>query len=1061
MPIKPDTTYYFSYYVSSWGSVANSSVRFGAVNSSAFCGENGDISWSGQGGERVGSYNGNNMSQKGSWTKKEGYIVSGSDADYFFFNLYWLQDTDFVCINGFTLREVEPLTPVSVERPEVRVYAGESPALPSRLKAEFDGGEEADLRVVWDGLDTTRDGEYTVGGELVLPGGRYGVDAAVTVYSDSLSPDYTIARDFGERNGEAAADFGIWSDAGGRALAALAIYDSEGRLNSVSVNTDAKGRFSLTLPAPVREGFTARTYVWDAATLRPLASFGAESIISEEGGGFMPVSDVTLLDGMFKTARDLNEVYLMNVDPDRLLAPSMEAAGLEPKAERYGGWEAQGHAGLPENMGISGHSLGHWLSAVSTASVESQRFGEELTERLNYAVSELARIQTETGSGYIGGLSSAPFEQAFAGSINTPGGFNLNGAWVPWYSVHKIYQGLIDAYRIAGCDQALDVVKRFADWAVDGTAALTDEQMQKMLGVEHGGMNDVFAQLYEITGDERFLDAAVRFTHNAIVDPLAEGKDELTGKHANTQIPKIIGAAAIYEQNGDLTAYRDAARFFWDRVVNSRSFVIGGNSVAEHFEADGAETLDIKDAETCNTFNMIKLTEHLYSWEHRSEYMDYVETALYNDILGAQDPDTGNKMYFTSMRQGHFRIYGTPENSWWCCTGSGMENPGRYSKVIYYKDRADLYVNLYIPSQVRWKETGLTFRMETDFPYSDTVTFKAVNGGGEAAVRFRAPKWLDGEMTLTLNGEKLDAAVENGYVTVERFWNEGDAVELTLPMGLSLYTARDSESKVVYRYGPIVLAADLGDELEGFDLHGEETRENETSLPANSVAVPLLKTDGTDPLGIIKADDLSTLSFSIDGAYTSNGQELKLRPFYSIHHRFHNVYWYLDAEPDPYARALDEITVDSVIPDGQQDELGHAMKHNDDGKTHNGTHVLGTTTYFWRDAYGAAESWFSYELKVDPKAKNYLYVSYFGDDGPFNGYSRSFTISADGEKIADQTLNMEKPNGMFNKFYEIPESVTAGKQKITVRFAANGASCCAGGVTNVRITRAGEVDVRN
>lgn len=770
----------------------------------------------------------------------------------------------------------------------------------------------------------------------------------------------------------------------------------------------------------------------------------------------MPLNDVTLLDGMFKTARDLNEDYLMAIEPDRLLAPCMEVADLVPRAERYGGWESQGWAGWPANMGISGHSLGHWMSAMSSACVESDRHGDELRERLKYAVSELARIQTETGSGYIGGLSIAPFEQAFAGTINAEG-FNLNGAWVPWYSVHKIYQGLVDAYNIAGIDQALDVVVKFADWAVDGISGLTDAQMQTMLNTEHGGMNDVFAQLYDITGNEAYLNAAVRFTHNAIVDPLAAGRDELSGMHANTQIPKIVGAAAVYDNDNSRTDYKAASEFFWDRVVNHRSFVIGGNSVSEHFEAEGAETLNIKDAETCNTFNMIKLTEHLFRWDHQSKYMDFAENALYNDILGSQDLVNGNKMYFTSMLPGHFRIYGTPDNSWWCCTGSGMENPGRYSKLIYYKDLDSLYVNLYIPSQIYWRETGLAFRMETAFPYSDKVKISVAGGSGHAALRLRVPSWLCDEMLIDGEAVTGDAT---GYVPVERDWTEGDAIELTLPMGLSVYTARDSESKVAFRYGPIVLAAPLGTELKGFDLLAEDTRVYETGLPSNTVAVPSLKTEDSDPDSFITPVDLSKLEFKIDSQYTSNGHTLSLVPFYSIHHQFHNIYWYLNAQADPYEKALNDITIDTVTPDGQQDEIGHNQAGEN---SHQGSFTSGITTYFWRDAYGSADAYFSYDLKVDGGKPNYLYVSYWGSDGPFDSdgkhYTRNFDILVDGEKIAAQTVNGNSPDSSYNVFYSIPEVLTQGNDKITVKFAAQSDSTCAGGVTNVRITSDNKVDI--
>ena len=1057
IPIESGKTYYFSYniFTNARNSTLNSSVRYGAINSANYGSKaaEGKIVWSGSGGVNVDEYDGDNVLRNKPWEKHEAIITAGEDANYFFFNLYWLQAIDFVCINGFTLVEVEPAKVESFEDCSVRTYVGTTPPLPSYLNVTFEGGATGRAKVSWEDFNETTDGEYAVHGTAYVGGDEYPVTATITVYSDSIDPDYSISREIISKNGEITARFGVYSQKDDKLSAGLALFDSEGALRSVSVNTlipTEDNTAEITVPAPVYEGYTAKTFLWNSSSLAPLIISNSQAIDANEGGQFMPLSDVTLLSGMFLTAREVNEDYLMDIEPDRLLAPVLESAGMTAKAQRYGGWETAGYNGWGDKS-ISGHSLGHWMSAMSTASVESQRYGDELKSRLDYAVSELARIQNETGSGYVGGLNPLPFEQAFAGTINTPDGFNLNGGWVPWYSVHKIYQGLIDAYEIAGNTQALEVVKKFADWAVDGIERLTDDQMQRMLNVEYGGMNDVFAQLYKITGNERYLTAAVRFTHNSIIDPLAAGRDQLTGMHANTQIPKIIGAAATYEQNENLTDFKAASEFFWETVVNNRSFVIGGNSVSEHFEAEGAETLHIKDAETCNTYNMIKLTEHLFSWDHKAEYMDYVENALYNDILGSQDPETGNKMYFTSMLPGHFRIYGTPDNSWWCCTGSGMENPGRYSKVIYYKDADKLFVNLYIPSQVRWRETGLTFRTETSFPYSENVTITVADGENNAALKLRVPSWTE-SMSVKLNGEDIDAEAEDGYITINRLWSKGDTLEITLPMALSVYTARDSEDKVAFKYGPIVLAAPLG--TEGFDVRAIDTRVSELGLPSNTVAVPSLITESDDPADIITSVDLSTLTFSIDGQYTSDGRTLTLVPFYGIHHQCHNVYWYINSEADPrveFERALNEITVDSVAPDGQQDEMGHNINHKN---SHNGSFYSGAT-YLWRDAYGSEDAYFSYEMEVSPDTSNYLYVCYWGSDGPFdNGghYTRSFDILVDGVKIASQTLNRENPDNPYDVFYEIPEDLTSGKDKVTVKFAVQSASTCAGGVLDVRTT---------
>ncbi len=1059
LPIEGGKTYRFSYYVSSWGNTANSSVRFGAINSDTY-GQNaadGKIVWSGSGGVNVDQYDGNNMTQKGSWTKKEALITADSDADYFFFNLYWLQDTNFVCLNGFTLEEAEALEITEVSSCAVSTYAGSEPKLPSLIGVTYEDGSTGTAPVTWDktGYDIYRDGVYEIDGVVSAGNTTYGTTATVTVYSSSISPNYTVVRSLTDKDGILTGQLDIYTDTTADLTAAMALYDQNGTLQRVVAKRLAPSgsdSVTLTTPSPIYGSCTAKLFLWDSKTLAPLTKADAETISPQEGGQFMSISDVTLLDGMFKTAQDLNVNYLLAIEPDRLLAPCLKSSGLEPKGEFYGGWERYKYNNWAEGHGISGHSLGHWMSAVSTA---WQATGNtQLKANLDYAVSELANIQETTGSGYVGGVYPQPFEQAFSGNVSVPDGFNLNGTWVPWYSVHKIYQGLIDAYVNTGNQQALDVVTKFADWAVEGISHMTDSQMQTMLNAEHGGMNDVFAQLYSITGNEDYLTAAVRFTHNSILTPLSQGKDELTGKHANTQIPKIIGAAAIYEGDENRTDYKNASEFFWNTVVNNRSFVIGGNSVSEHFEALGAETLHKKTCETCNTYNMIKLTEHLYSWEHDSKYMDYVETALYNDILGAQDPLTGNKMYFTSLLQGHYRVYGTPENSWWCCTGSGMENPGRYAKCIYYKDLDDLYVNLYIPSQVKWNETGLTLRTETDFPYSDKVKITVVDGNAKASINLRAPGWLAGNMSVSVSGEEYSCA-GGGYLTLNRDWKAGDEIEITLPMGLSVYTARDSENKVAFLYGPIVLGAPLGTQSGDVTLP-KDTQESELGIPDTTVPVPSLKTESNDPYDFITAEDLSKLTFSIDGKYTSSGQTLTLVPFYSIHHQFHNVYWYLNAQADPYEKALNDITTDSVTPDGQQDEIGHLQQGTN---SHCGSFTSGITTYYWRDAYGSADAYFSYEMEVDPEAQNYLYVSYWGDDGDFKTYTRSFDILANGEKIASQTLNRNNPGKPYNVFYTIPKELTAGKEKITVKFAVQNDKTCAGGVLDVRITSAGKVEI--
>jgi len=383
--------------------------------------------------------------------------------------------------------------------------------------------------------------------------------------------------------------------------------------------------------------------------------------------------DVRLGEGPFKRAMDLDAKYLLDLEPDRLLSRFRETAGLKPKGKIYGGWESRG---------LSGHTLGHYVSACSMmyAASGDKRF----LERVNYIVDELAECQQAHGNGYVGGIPDAKriFDEVEAGKLKTAN-FGLNGGWVPWYNLHKLYAGLIDAYRYCDNDKAKKVVTDLADWADKVTGKLSDEKFQSMLRCEHGGMNEALADVYAVTGDKKHLDLAGRFNHRSVIDPLSKREDQLEGLHANTQVPKLIGAARQYELNGK-AELRTAAEFFWEVVSQHRSYVNGGNSDAEHFRKKGElwKHLSSRTAETCNTYNMLKLTRHLFAWTGDRRYADYYERALYNHILASQDPKKGMMIYFCSLKPGHFHTYNKPYDSFWCCTGSGIENHVKYGDSI-------------------------------------------------------------------------------------------------------------------------------------------------------------------------------------------------------------------------------------------------------------------------------------------------------------------------------------------------------------------------------------------
>lgn len=652
------------------------------------------------------------------------------------------------------------------------------------------------------------------------------------------------------------ADFRIVTENSQELTGYLAVYDNNGTLiscksNQINPITEGENRITLSIELKadiISYGATAKMFLWTSEGMEPISNPVERELIRYNEGDYADISTVTLETGsLFDESEKIGLEYLLGVDIDRLIAPSYEVHNLPTpnNAERYGGWEAQNG-----NKTLAGHSLGHWMSAAAVMYRENEN--SELLNRLDYSVDKLRELQKTTESGYIGGCGMEAFDRAFAGIPNwTEGGY-----WVPWYGIHKIYQGLIDTYYYTGNIKALDTAICFADWAVDGISKLSYDQVQAMISVEYGGMNEIFAELYEITGNETYKDAARQFTQDSLLIPLSQGKDNLSGKHANTQIPKIIGAAKLYELDSvNYADYRTASENFWNYVVNYRSYAIGGNAIAEHFEELGAETLGIKTCESCNTYNMLKLTEHLFAWDHKSEYMDYYETALYNHILGQQDPDTGSKEYFISLLPGHHRIYEEKYNSWWCCTGTGMENPARYTRNIYFEDGNSLYVNLYMAGSYEWQDKNIELKVKTDYPYSDKVKITVVSGSNDAELKFRVPSWCS-EMTAKV-GEKVYSGTNN-YLLVDRVWNSGDVIELTIPMEMSVYTQR-TEGRIVYKYGPIVLAQELGS-VEG--VPGvKEYNSRERDLDSVAVDVPYIVSGGKPLAKIPEPVDINKLTF--------------------------------------------------------------------------------------------------------------------------------------------------------------------------------------------------------
>jgi DUF1680 family protein len=741
-----------------------------------------------------------------------------------------------------------------------------------------------------------------------------------------------------------------------------------------------------------------------------------------------PLADVRLLDGPFKEGQDRAVKYLLSLEPDRFLANFRKEAGLPPKARHYGGWESQG---------VSGHAGGHYLSACALAYAATG--DRQLLDRVNYFVDELAACQQANGNGYVAAIPNGKkvYAELAAGNIRSAG-FDLNGCWVPNYTMHKVFAGLRDAYRLGGNTNSLAVERGLADWYEKTHANLIEEQMQKILVAEHGGLNETFADLYADTGDERYLKLSRRFHHRTILEPLARQEDILPGKHANTQIPKIIGLATRYELTGDAND-RAAAAFFWDRVVNHHSYVTGGHCDSEHFGAPDKlnDRLSTMTTETCNVYNMLKLTEHVFGWDANPAAADFYERALLNHIRSTQHPD-GRVIYNLSLKPGHHKEYQSPYDGFTCCVGSGMENHVKYGEAIYFHDADDVWVNLYLASELRWRARGVTLRQETAFPYGDTATFMvSCERPGEWTLHLRRPYWATQGMNVRVNGEAFEVTAKpSSYVALRRTWKNGDKVEVTLPMALRTESMPDNPKRIAIFHGPTLLAANLGP----------------VNDPAASGAfyVPALVTDGRPVADWVKPVAGEKLAFETKGV--GRPRDVRLEPFFALHDRRYTVYldefdsaqW--QAREASYRaeqerlKKLEARTLDVLRIGEMQPERDHELK----GEKTSAGEALGRK---WRHAIDGG--WFAFKLKVQPGQANELVVTYWGSDGDGN---RLFDILIDDRTIATQRLEKNRPEEFFNVTYIIPPALTQGKSEVTVKFQAHPDSW-AGGVFGVRLMK--------
>jgi len=743
----------------------------------------------------------------------------------------------------------------------------------------------------------------------------------------------------------------------------------------------------------------------------------------------LPLSAVRLTGGPLKHAQDLDKEYLLKLEPDRMLAYFRQRAGLKPKAQGYGGWDGDGR-------NLTGHILGHYLSAASLmwAATGDVRF----KERVDYIVRELKEVQDANGDGYLGALAGGKerFAEVARGDIRS-GSFDLNGLWSPFYVLHKVFAGLRDAYRFTGNRTALDLEVKFAGWVEGILGKLDDAQVQKVLNTEFGGMNEVLADLYADTGDQRWLALSYRFEHHAVLDPLKRHQDPLAGLHANTQVPKLLGSLVRFAYTGD-PGDGFAAGFFWDQVVQHHSYATGGHGKDEYFGPPDklSDRVDGRTAETCNVYNMIKMTRMLFALRPDDHYVEFHERALFNHILASMDPQDGRTCYMVPVGRGVQHEYQDMFRDFTCCVGSGMESHALHGDGIYSESGDRLWVNLYVPSTAEWKAMGLDLAVATDFPEGESASLKlTLQSPRLFTLALRRPAWAGEGFAVKVNGEEVkDLPKPRAYVELKRTWKSADMVELSLPKALRLEPLPNNPRRAAIMWGPLVLAGDLGPEDD---------------FPAwKPGAVPVLVAAERPVAEWLKPIPGKPGDFRSEGV--GRDRDVIFVPFYRLHRRTYAVYWDLLTPPEwekksaEYAaererdRKLELATVGFVQPGERQSERDF---HQQGEQTWPGR-VMGRPCRHGR-------RWFSFDLPVDPAHPMALVVTYYSDEWR----KRTFEILVDGQRVGEQVVEKGGPPRFFDVEYAVPEPLVQNKKTVTVRFQSTHGSEIAA-VFAIRMIRA-------
>jgi len=755
----------------------------------------------------------------------------------------------------------------------------------------------------------------------------------------------------------------------------------------------------------------------------------------------LPLSAVRLTGGPLKHAQDLDAEYLLKLEPDRMLAYYRKRAGLEPKAAGYGGWDGDGR-------NLTGHIAGHYLSAVSLmyAATGDVRF----KQRADYIVKELQEVQDKNGDGYLSALEGGreKFREVADGNIRSSF-FDLNGLWSPWYTLHKAFAGLRDAYRFTGNRTALEVEIKFASWAEGILLKLDEAQTQKMLNTEFGGMMEVLADLYADTGDRRWLNLSHHFDHHAVIDPLARHEDILNGLHGNTQVPKLLGVLARYLYTGDKSDGA-ASEFFWDAVALHHSYATGGHGRDEYFGPPDqlSERVDGRTDESCNVYNMLKMTRRLFAIHPDIKYAEFEERALFNHVLGSIDPEDGRTCYMVPVGRGVRHEYQDMSRDFTCCVGSGMESHGLHGDGIYYESGDRLWVNLYVPSTAEWKSAGVQLSMNTDFPERESASLKlTLAKPQQLTLAFRRPSWAGDGFAIKVNSKAIKLFSKPGtYIEVKRVWKSGDTVSLVLPKVLHAEGTPNNPNRVALMWGPLVLAGDLGPEPE---RRSASIASIPSFIDAERPVTEWLRPVSGKPGNFHSAD----VGRNLDG----REQEVAFVPFYRLHRHVYNLYWDLYTT-DGWRQKTAEFAAEqgkqrrldaATIAFAQPGSLPAENEFNQQGQDSSIDRVAGRQGR-------RGKKWFSFDLPVDAAHPIALVVTFHSEERG----KRTFEILVEGQRVGEQTIERSPPGSAAGHFFEVeykvPPDVLKDKQKVTVRFQAVGRNEIAA-VFGIRTIRADAV----